>query len=311
MKKFKIIALILVVGLVLLQLFMFNNNVIKESTKPTVSVSTFALYDITKHIASDSVDIVNILPFGVDPHSFEPTPKLMAAIERSSLVVYSGAGLEPWVETIVFKNRVINMSEHVKLRDLGDDEFEFHKHHDEQCAHNKLDPHYWLDIENMKLLTQKITLELVKLQPEDEAYFLSNAASYMNGLTLLEAEYERGFKECAVREVVLQHNILGYVAPRYKFHVSSLSGLSPDALTNAKKMAELSKMIKKRGIDVLFFESFVSDRMINALAQENGVKVDYLEPLANITARQAKVQMSYVDGMRSNLEKLTNAMRCQ
>jgi len=278
---------------------------VKEAKKRLkVTTSTFALYDITKHVGGEKVDVEMVIPFGVEVHSFEPTPKTIIEIKKSALFLYSGASLEPWIKKLNVHKNMLDMSQFVDLKEIDADEEDAHHH-------EHYDPHYWLDIENMKLLTQKITLELLKLQPEDEAYFLSNAAHYMSELTLLQEEYERGFKECAVREVVLQHNILGYVAPRYKFHVSSLSGLSPDALTNAKKMAELSKMIKQRGIDVLFFESFVSDRMINTLAQENGVKVDYLEPLANITARQAQSKMDYIDGMRSNLEKLTKAMKCQ
>ena len=302
MKKVFILIVILLsfVGV----LFLMQTDTQDAKKRLKVTTSTFALYDITKHIGGEKVDVEMAIPFGVEVHSFEPTPKTIIEIKKSALFLYSGASLEPWIKKLNVNENMLDMSQFVELKEIHSDEEDAHHH-------EHYDPHYWLDIGNMKLLTQKITLELVKLQPENEPYFLSNAASYMNELALLEEGYERGFKECAVREVVLQHNILGYVAPRYKFHVSSLSGLSPDALTNAKKMAELSKMIKKRGIDVLFFESFVSDRMINALAQENGVKVDYLEPLANITARQAKAQMSYVDGMRSNLGKLSSAMKCQ
>ena len=97
MKDFRNIIFILVVLTFLLQMFLMNDDKKKASSKQIVSVSSFALYDITKHIANDSVEIINILPFGVDPHSFEPTPKLMADIEKSSLVLYSGAGLEPWI----------------------------------------------------------------------------------------------------------------------------------------------------------------------------------------------------------------------
>ncbi len=301
----KVFILIVILLSFMSVLFLMQTDVSGGQKRLKVTTSTFALYDITKHIGGEKVDVEMAIPFGVEVHSFEPTPKTIIEIKKSALFLYSGASLEPWIKKLNVNENMLNMSQFVALKEIHENEGDTHHHHE------YYDPHYWLDIENMKILTQKITLELVKLQPEDEAFFLSNAASYMNELTLLEEEYAKGFKECAVREVVLQHNILGYVAPRYKFHVSSLSGLSPDALTNAKKMAELSKMIKKRGIDVLFFESFVSDRMINALAQENGVKVDYLEPLANITARQAKAHMSYVDGMRSNLEKLSSAMRCQ
>ncbi len=111
--------------------------------------------------------------------------------------------------------------------------------------------------------------------------------------------------------MILHHNVLGYVAARYDFSVQSLTGLSPDALADAQTMARLSTTIKERGIQVLFFEAFVSDRLMKNLAKENGIEIDYLEPLANITASQAETGMSYVEGMYINLDKLTHAMRCE
>lgn len=302
MKKVLILIVVLLsfVGV----LFLIQTDVQEIKKRPKVMTSTFALYDMTKHIGGEKVDVEMAIPFGVEVHSFEPTPKTIIEIKKSALFLYSGASLEPWIKKLNLHANMLDMSQYVVLREI-------HKDDEDAHHHEHYDPHYWMDIENMKLLTEKITQELIKLQPENKSYFENNAASYMDELVSLQAAYESGLKVCAVREVVLQHNILGYVAPRYKFHVSSLSGLSPDALTNAKKMAELSQIIKKRGIEVLFFESFSSERMINALAQENGVKVDYLEPLANITAAQAKAEISYVDGMRSNLEKLRSAMRCQ
>ena len=67
----------------------------------------------------------------------------MAAIEKSDLVIYSGAGLEPWTQGFHFKSKVIDMSKNVKLRELKTNEFEHHEHHDAQCAHSSIDPHYW------------------------------------------------------------------------------------------------------------------------------------------------------------------------
>ena len=169
----------------------------------------------------------------------------------------------------------------------------------------------YLDIGNMKLLTQKIALAFVKMDGNNEALYVKRAATYIDELTKLDKAYQKRLQDCQVREVILHHNILGYVAARYDFSVEPLTGLSPDALADAQTMARLSTTIKEKGIQVLFFEAFVSDRLMKNLARENGIEIDYLEPLANITASQAERGMSYVDGMYINLDKLTHAMRCK
>jgi len=111
MKDFRNIIFVLIVVVFILQMYVSKQDAKVEvkNQKPTVSLSTFALFDIARNISNDSIDLVMILPFGVDAHSFEPTPKLMAKILESDLVVYSGAGLEPWTSSFEFKSRVIDM----------------------------------------------------------------------------------------------------------------------------------------------------------------------------------------------------------
>ncbi len=291
-------------------LFLSQNESETGSENPTVTVSTFALYDIAKHIGGSNVDVQMVIPFGVEVHSFEPTPKTIVNIQKSRLFLYSGADLEPWIIKLTQSDNMRDMSKFVDLKAAhekceGDDKARHHH------AHHAYDPHYWLDISNMKLLTQKIALSFVKMDEANEALYVKRAAAYIEELSLLNSAYQERLKSCQVREVVLHHNVLGYVAAAYDFNVSALTGLSPDALADAQTMARLSTMIKEKGIEVLFFEAFINNRLMQSLAKENGVELDYLEPLANITADQALSGMSYTQGMYINLDKLVHAMRCE
>lgn len=308
----KVVLLIFILSAFTAALFFSQKEVTTSETKPKITVSTFALYDIAKHVGADNVDVEMVIPFGVEVHSFEPTPKTIISIQKSALFFYSGAELEPWISNLAHSDNMRDMSRFVTLReadasDEEDEEHEGHHHHGDEAV----DPHYWLDIANMELLTQKIALAFAKMDPEHEALYVKRAAAYIEALNKLDNAYRTALQTCAVREVVVHHNVLGYVAAKYGFSVHPLTGLSPDALADAQTMARLSASIKKRGIKVLFFEAFVSDRLMQNLAKENGVELDYLEPLANITAAQAEAGMSYVDGMQINLDKLTRAMGCQ
>ncbi len=305
----KIVLLVVVLLMVTLTLFVSQNRKKSASDRPMISVSTFALYDIAKHVGGENVDARMVIPFGVEVHSFEPTPKTIIQIKKSALFFYSGAELEPWIVRLAQKGNMVDMSKYVDLREADDEEEEHEGHHDHgDEAH---DPHYWLDIGNMKLLTKKIALELVTLDGDHEAAYVKRAADYIGELDALEKAYEQRLKNCQVREVILHHNVLGYIAADYNFSVAPLTGLSPDALADAQTMARLSNEIKEKGIEVLFFEAFVNDRLMHNLAKENGVELDYLEPLANITAAQAKAGMTHTEGMTANLDKLVHAMRCE
>ena len=69
-------------------------------------------------------------------------------------------------------------------------------------------------------------------------------------------------------------------------------------------LQQFVKEIQKKHIKTIFFESFVSDKAIKSIAKEAKVEVDVLQPLGNITADEAKQNLSYEDIMKINLEKL-------
>ncbi len=315
MRDFRNIIFVLIVITFSLQMFLMNADKelekSEEPSKPIVAVSTFAIYDITKHIAGESVEIVNLLPFGVDAHSFEPTPKLMVALAKSKLVIYSGAGLEPWTEGFEFQGRVVDMSSRVKLRELQSDEFDRHDHHDHQCAHSKIDPHYWLDMDNMILATNVVAIELIKIVPENKELYIENAQKYMNKLEALDAEYKKVLSSCRIDTIITNHNAFSYLSKKYGFHVEALSGFSPDTEPSAKDITRLMKHINEERVSTIFFESFVSDRVMKSIGKDTNVKVDVLQPLGNITADEAKANKTYEDIMRVNLSKLSKALECR
>ncbi len=315
MRDFRNIIFVLIVLMFILQMYVMNKDdeIAKESisSKPIVTVSTFALYDITRHIALDSMEIVNLLPFGVDAHSFEPTPKLMVSLEKSKLVIYSGAGLEPWTEGFNFNAKVLNMSKYVKLRELKADEFDLHNHHDNQCAHSKIDPHYWLDIGNMIIATNMITQELVSISPQNKKMYIQNAQQYMDRLEQLDRDYKQALSSCNADTIITNHNAFSYLSKKYNFHVEALSGFSPDTEPNAKDIARLMKHIEEEGVSTIFFESFVSDRIMKSIANDVNVKVDVLQPLGNITKNEFIRRATYEEIMRENLKKISKALMCR
>jgi zinc transport system substrate-binding protein len=249
------------------------------------------------------VNIINILPFGVDPHSFEPTPKLMINIEKSSLVFYSGAGLEPWIKNFNFHGKAVNLSKYVNLRRLGKSEHDEHSH--------TYDPHYWLDFDNMQKVAKVIARELTKILPKNKALYIHNRDKYIAMLQNLDKAYKNKLSQCANDTVVMSHNALGYVARKYGFKVESLTGLSPEAEPSAKDINRIFKDIKDDGINTIFFENFVNNRVIESIAHDANISLDVFEPLGNITADEEHAGLTYEDIMYKNLSKLSKVLKCQ
>ena len=312
MKDYRKIIFVLVVVVFVLQMFVLKEDASgKENIKPIISLSTFSLYDIADHISDGSFELVMILPIGVDAHSYEPTPKTMAKIDKSELVVYSGAGLEPWTNGFDFKSRVVDMSKYVKLRELEADEHDMHQHHDDQCAHNKIDPHYWLDIENMIKATNLIAAEFIRIKPKNKELYTKNRDNYIAMLIELDSLYKKVLSSCYLDTLVVNHNAFSYLSSKYGFHVEALSGFSPDAEVTPKDMIRIINVVKEHKVQTIFFESFVSDKAIKSLAGEARVEVDTLQPLGNVTKKEYKNGRTYEEIMKINLVKISKALMCK
>ena len=291
------------------------------ASKPSVALSTYALYDAAQAIAGDKIDTFMILPFGVDAHSFEPTPKQVAKIQNAKLVVYSGVGLEPWVGGFHFEPTVLDMSQQVALLEVGhhcsDEKHneetqkdKDHQEHHKHVHHEGIDPHYWLSIENMITVSERLAKEFSAMLPQHAEVFEQNKQNYIEKLQALAQQYKQTLASCKQDTLIVNHNAFAYLGHHYKFHIEALTGLSPQSQPNPKVMIELIEHVKREKVNTVFFESFVSDKAMQAIANEAEVEVDVLQPLGNITKKEYKEGKNYIAIMKTNLKKIAKALEC-
>lgn len=289
-----------------------------KPSKITVSVSTFSLYEAARAVAGEALDIRTIIPLGSDAHMFSPTPKEVAAISSSALFIYSGAGFEGWAEplknTLPASVGVLDMSRHVTLIESEEEHGEHHDDvHEEEDhhEHGAYDPHYWLDIDNMILMTRKLEGEFSKLSPGNAERFHKNTAAYVAELQKLKSEYVQGLRECKNRVLVSNHDAFGYLAHANKLENVSVIGLSSDEQPSAKNIADIVALVNEHGIKTVFFEALINDNVAQTIARETGARAVSLQPLENISEDELKSQETYLSIMRQNLHKLREAMECR
>jgi len=304
MKK-ALILVALLLAVFIGEMLMFENNAKTKEGTPYIAVTNFAIYEIANTIAGQQIEVKKLVPFGVETHSYIPSVKTIAELSKAELFVFNGLGMEPWVKK-EYPNQM-DMSKFVKLRSASEEEHECHEGHDH--GDEEADPHYWLDIDNMILMTEALTVELSKHFPQHAQEFSNHSKLYIAKLKTLSSEYSEELKNCAHREIVVNHNAFGYLGERYGFDSHSITGLSPDEQASAKKMKEITDLLSEEKFNTIFFESFVSPKLAQTIGKETGVKVESLQPLANVTQEEAK--KGYIALMRDNLHKLSAAMECE
>jgi zinc transport system substrate-binding protein len=274
-------------------IYPFYNPEKRNDGKLDIAVSFYPPFDIVRNIAGDVANVHQIIPFGTEPHSFEPTPKNMITIFNSELFIYSGEHVDLWAseiaETSVDRDKFLNLSKFVEVVDE--------------------DPHFWLDFSNFKNMVMIITEKMVEAEPEYETVFERNRDLYLQKFEKLENDFKDGLAECKLDSVIVNHNAFQYLAKNLEFQTIAIMGLSPEEQPSAKKLSEIADLVKEKNITTIFFEELAPQNIVNTLSSETGVSVSQLSPLGNI--EPDRVENGYIELMYENLQKLQKGLLCK
>ena len=273
-----------------------------SSEAPVVLASTTFLTDITRNIAGDRVKVESLLPIGADPHSYQPTPQDVAKIEQSKLLIINGAEYEHFLESLLEnaggERNIIEASSGLRLRTDAESE-------------QGVDPHLWLDPNNVIIYVENIREGLTHFDPDGAAIYQSNADAYVAKLEALDAWIDEQVSQIPPerRLLVTNHEALGYFAERYGFTVigAVVPSVSSDASTSAGQMAELIEQIKSSGTPAIFLDEVENPALAEQIADETGVQVVadlHLESLTN-----GPPAATYIDMMKHNVTQILNALR--
>jgi zinc transport system substrate-binding protein len=286
---------------------------------PLVVASFYPLYEFSRQIAGDRAEVVALVPAGVEPHDWEPSPQDLVRMQKAKLFVYNGAGLEPWVEKLLRDAKTkgvvaVRTTERVALL-TGEGQGHEHAQEAQSGAQPKgathpVDPHVWLDPVRAQTQVEAIRGGLAKVDPVNAAAYAANAQAYRSKLAALDAAFASGLEQCARREIVTTHAAFSYLARRYRLTQISISGIEPESEPSPADLAALVKQVKERKIRYVFFETLVSPKLAQTLAREVGAKTLVLNPIEGLTKEEQAAGKNYVSLMEENLRNLRTALDC-
>lgn len=304
-----------------------------EAGKIKVYASIYPMYDFAKQIGKDKIDLSLMVPPGAEPHSWEPTAKLMAQMEEADVFIYNGVQMEMWVEKLIgsLSNEnliVVEASEGVDLLKLNEYDYHGHseklyeledhddhkheKHHEEEQHHDhhygEYDPHVWLDPIRAIQQAENIKNALVKADKKNEDFYEENFNEFADRLMKLDKKFREELNNRKLDEIVVAHAAFGYLAERYGLIQIAISGLNPQEEPSAAKMVKITELVKEYGIKYIFFEALTSPKLSEVLAKETGAKTSILNPIGGLTEEEINAGKDYITVMKENLYNLKKAL---
>lgn len=240
-----------------------------------VAATVFPVFDLTRRVAGDRLDVRLILAPGLDPHDYEPRPKDVAGLADASLIFAVGLGLDPWAQGLA--------------RSAGAGEarvFELGPLMDPILAPPGLirpepliDPHFWTDPVRAQRTVDVVVEALSGLDPEGGPFYRERGGALRRSIQALDAEVSRQSETWVRRRVVTFHGSLFYFAARYGLQVTAVVQPVPGAEPPAQHMAAVVTELRGPPEAALFTEPQMESQLATALAREAGVSLHEVDTL--------------------------------
>jgi len=275
-----------------------------DPSKLQVVTSFYPLYFFTAEIAGEKAQVHSITPAGAEPHDYEPTTQDVARIEDSALLVMNGARLEGWGDKMkdiltTMPVKIISVGEQLATQEIMED------------GEVVRDPHVWLNPELAKKQVAIILQGLVDVDPVNTEYYTANADVLTKKLEELDSKFSDQLKICQKKDIITAHAAFGYLAKHYGFNQVAISGLSPDAEPSPRDLARVAGFAKENNVKYIFFESLVSPKLSEVIAQEVGAQTLVLNPLEGLSDEEIAEGKNYFTVMENNLTNLKVALECR
>ena len=136
-----------------------NTSATTSDNQLTAVATLFPQYDFARIVGGDKVEVIKLLPNGVESHSYEPAPNDVVTINEADFFIYTGSAMEPWAATIIDgvnsdNLTVVDVSQNVPLLEEGSGGH--HMEGETDHGHYGVDPHIWTDPTRAMIMVDNI-----------------------------------------------------------------------------------------------------------------------------------------------------------
>ena len=246
-----------------------------KNNKLNILTTTTIIADVVHNICDHKANVESLLPSGASPHSFETIPKDIAKIDQADLIFINGAGLERSLEKLIDKPKIKNKT--ISLAENIDKLFADDSAHSDHYDHKGIDPHVWMDPQNVIIWVNTIEKVLCENDSDNCDQYKRNADVYRKELEELDiwiADQIKSIDE-SNRKIVTDHRMLGYFGHRYGIEQvgTILPGFSSLAEPSAREIARLEDEIRKLNVKAVLVGINMNPTLAERIAQDTGTKL--------------------------------------
>jgi manganese/iron transport system substrate-binding protein len=237
---------------------------------PRVVATTSILCDLTKQIASNTINLTCLVPPGTSPHTYQPKPEDRQALEQANLILYNGYNLEPGlinlIRTIKTPAPKIAVAQAAVPKPQN-----FRKN-----ANTVANPHIWHNVNHAMKMVNVISSNLEKLEPSNAESYASNKIQINQQLSQLDRWIKTRISSIPSdkRRLVTTHNALSYYTQAYGLSLAgTLESVHANQQLTTTQVKNLARNIQQAKVPTIFPEMTTNPNLLQPVANTAKVKV--------------------------------------
>jgi len=255
-----------------------------------IFVSVLPLKTFVEKVGGEHVQVQAMVRPGHNPHTYDPTPKQIAALSEANLYVRAGVPFEHiWMERIRSANakmQVLDARTGIDLRsmdvhDQGDDHAGPVATSDQENERHTAvegDPHVWTSPRIVKQMAGRIRDELIELDPRHAQDYRRNYDAFVTELDTLDRDIRALLEGVPNRRFLVFHPAWGYFARDYGLIQVPIESEGKEP--GPRALTALIEQAKRERAKVIFVQPQYDPKFAAEVARAIGARVLSIDPLS-------------------------------
>jgi ABC-type Zn uptake system ZnuABC Zn-binding protein ZnuA len=276
-------------------------------------VSIPPLADLVDRVGGGRVEVVSVVPQGVDGHTYEPTPSDVADVSRADLMFLASADLNPSVTRTVEASLAAG-AETVDLLELtvpdGEVIVDRVHSHGSGDSHGHANVHVWTDPTIAARWVAVIRDRLSALDPAGAGQYAANAAALTAQIDELHRVTIAATATVpeAARTLVVYHDSWSYFGRTYGYRVLGALQAADFAEPSAAELRDMVEQVRGSGAPAFFGAAVFPTEVLQRVSEEAGVP--YVNDLADdeLPGEPGDPAHGYVGMMVQNVRHIVTSL---
>jgi ABC-type Zn uptake system ZnuABC Zn-binding protein ZnuA len=269
------------------------------------------LKSIAEFIGGDKVDVFAIATGFQNPHFVDPKPSYILKLSKADLFVTIGLDLETgWVPPLLNSARNANIlkgasgyidaSTNIPLLQVP-----ISVNRGEGDIHIYGNPHYWLDPTLGKGISRNIFDGLVRLDPENQAYYEAKLKAFDEQIDTQLKRWLTAMQPFRGSKIIAYHNEWVYFEKRFGLEIVDFLEPKPGIPPTPSQLSKVINEIKRDRMKVIITSPYFTTESAELVARSSGAKVVTLA--TSVGADKSIV--TYFDLIDYNIAKMVDALK--